>query len=132
MVCAQVLGNDVAVNIGGASGHFELNVFKPLIVFNVLNSIRLLADACDSFNEHCLIGIQANRPQIQKHLENSLMLVTALNPHIGYDKAAKIAKTAHQNGTTLKEEAVKLGYMTAEKFDQVVRPEEMIGPLQKK
>lgn len=132
MVCAQVLGNDVAVNIGGASGHFELNVFKPLIVFNVLNSIRLLADACDSFNEHCLIGIQANRPQIQKHLENSLMLVTALNPHIGYDKAAKIAKTAHQNGTTLKEEAVKLGYLTAEKFDQVVRPEEMIGPLQKK
>ncbi len=131
MVCAQVLGNDVAVNIGGASGHFELNVFKPLIVFNVLNSIRLLADACDSFNEHCLIGIQANRSQIQKHLENSLMLVTALNPHIGYDKAAKIAKTAHQNGTTLKEEAVKLGYMSAEKFDQVVRPEEMIGPLQK-
>lgn len=131
MVCAQVLGNDVAVNVGGASGHFELNVFKPLIVFNVLNSVRLISDACDSFREHCVVGIEANVGQIKKHLENSLMLVTALNPHIGYDKAAKIAKTAHHNGTTLKEEAVNLGYMTAEKFDQVVRPADMLGPLKK-
>lgn len=129
MVCAQVLGNDVAVNIGGATGHFELNVFKPLIVFNCLNSIRLIADACESFTDHCVIGITANKAQIKKHLENSLMLVTALNPIIGYDNAAKIAKTAHKNGTTLKEEAVKLGLLTAEKFDQVVRPETMIGPL---
>lgn len=129
MVCAQVLGNDVAVNIGGATGHFELNVFKPVIVFNCLNSIRLIADACESFTDHCVAGITANTAQIKKHLENSLMLVTALNPHIGYDNAAKIAKTAHKNGTTLKEEAVKLGLLTAEKFDQVVRPETMIGPL---
>lgn len=129
MVCAQVIGNDVAVNFGGAQGHFELNVFKPLIVFNVLNSVRLLADACESFTDHCVLGIKANEKQIKKHLENSLMLVTALNPHIGYDNAAKIAKTAHKNGTTLKEEAVKLGLLTAEKFDAIVRPEEMIGPL---
>lgn len=131
MVCAQVIGNDAAVAIGGMNGHFELNVFKPVIVFNVLNSIRLISDACDSFVDNCLAGIEANRLQIQKHLDNSLMLVTALNPHIGYDNAAKIAKTAHKNGTTLKEEAVKLGLMTAEKFDTVVRPEEMIGPLKK-
>jgi fumarate hydratase, class II len=129
MVCAQVLGNDVAVNVGGSMGHFELNVFKPLIVFNCLNSIRLLADACESFTDHCVAGIKANTQQIKKHLENSLMLVTALNPHIGYDNAAKIAKAAHKNGTTLKEEAVKMGLLTAEKFDQVVRPETMIGPL---
>lgn len=129
MVCAQVLGNDVAVNIGGATGHFELNVFKPVIVFNCLNSIRLLSDACESFTDHCVSGITANTQQIKKHLENSLMLVTALNPIIGYDNAAKIAKTAHKNGTTLKEEAVKLGLLTSEKFDEVVRPETMIGPL---
>lgn len=129
MVCAQVLGNDVAVNVGGATGHFELNVFKPVIVFNCLNSIRLIADACESFTDHCVDGITANTQQIKKHLDNSLMLVTALNPHIGYDNAAKIAKTAHKNGTTLKEEAVRLGLLTAEKFDQVVRPETMIGPL---
>ncbi len=129
MLCAQVIGNDVAVTIGGMNGHFELNVFKPLIVFNVLNSLRLLADGLDSFHDNCLIGIEANTKQIQKHLDNSLMLVTALNPHIGYDKAATIAKTAHKNGTTLKEEAVKLGYLTAEQFDQYVRPETMIGPL---
>jgi fumarate hydratase class II len=129
MVCAQVIGNDVAVSMGGAMGHLELNVFKPVIVFNVLNSIRLIADACESFTDNCLTGIEANTAQIKKHLDNSLMLVTALNPHIGYDNAAKIAKAAHKNGTTLKEEAVKLGLMTAEKFDQVVRPEEMIGPL---
>ncbi len=129
MICAQVLGNDVAVNIGGATGHFELNVFKPLIVFNCLNSIRLIADACDGFVDHCVDGIVANKVQIQKHLDNSLMLVTALNPYIGYDKAATIAKTAHKNGTTLKEEAVKLGYLTAEQFDQYVKPETMIGPI---
>lgn len=129
MVCAQVIGNDVAVNVGGATGHFELNVFKPVIVFNVLNSVRLLADACESFTDNCVLGIEANVAQIKKHVDNSLMLVTALNPHIGYDKAAQIAKTAHKNGTTLKEEAVKLGFLTAEQFDQYVRPETMIGPL---
>ena len=132
MVCAQVVGNDVAVSIGGMNGHFELNVFKPVIVFNVLNSVRLLSDALDSFRENCLVGIEANRAQIKRHLDNSLMLVTALNPHIGYDKAALIAKTAHKNGTTLKEETVKLGFLTAEQFDQAVRPETMIGPLQSK
>ncbi len=131
MVCAQVIGNDVAVSVGGMNGHFELNVFKPVIVFNVLNSIRLLADAMDSFTDNCLTGISANTTQIKKHLDNSLMLVTALNPHIGYDNAAKIAKTAHKNGTTLKEEAVNLGLMTAEKFDSVVKAEDMIGPIQK-
>ena len=129
MVCAQVIGNDVAVSVGGMSGHFELNVFKPVIVFNVLNSIRLISDACESFTEHCVDGIQANHAQIKKHLDNSLMLVTALNPSIGYDNAANIAKAAHKNGTTLKEEAVKSGLLTAEKFDEVVRPEQMIGPL---
>lgn len=131
MVCAQVLGNDVAVNVGGATGHFELNVFKPVIVFNCLNSIRLISDACDSFVDHCVDGIKANKDQIKKHLDNSLMLVTALNPHIGYDKAATIAKTAHKNGTTLKQEAVNLGYLTAEQFDQYVKPETMISPLGK-
>lgn len=129
MVCAQVIGNDVAVSVGGMNGHFQLNVFKPVIVFNVLNSIRLLSDALDSFRENCLDGIEANKMQINKHLENSLMLVTALNPHIGYDNAAKIAKTAHKNGTTLKQEAISLGLLTAEQFDKMVRPEEMIGPL---
>ena len=132
MACAQVVGNDVAVSVGGMNGHFELNVFKPLIVFNVLNSIRLIADACESFTDHCVVGIVANEKRIRQHLDNSLMLVTALNPHIGYDKAAQIAKTAHKNGTTLKEEAVKLGFLSAEKFDQIVRPEEMIGPLEGK
>ena len=125
MVSAQVIGNDMAVAVGGATGHFELNVFKPMIVFNVLNSIRLISDACESFTDHCVVGIEANIPVIKKHVENSLMLVTALNPIIGYDNAAKIAKAAHQNGTTLKEEAIKLGLLTAEKFDEVVRPEKM-------
>lgn len=129
MVCAQVMGNDVAVGIGGSNGHFELNVFKPVIVFNVLNSIRLLADACESFTDNCVVGITANTRKIKEHVDNSLMLVTALNPHIGYDKAATIAKTAHKNGTTLKQEAVNLGYLTAEQFDQYVRAEDMIGPL---
>lgn len=129
MVCAQVMGNHVAVSIGGATGHFELNVFKPLIVFNVLNSIRLLADASESFTDHCVQGIEANRQQIKRHLDNSLMLVTALNPKIGYDNAAKIAKTAHKNGTTLREEAIKLGLLSGEEFDKIVRPEDMVGPL---
>lgn len=129
MVCAQVMGNHVAATIGGATGHFELNVFKPVIVFNVLNSVRLIADACDSFTDHCVVGIEANEKQIRKHLDNSLMLVTALNPHIGYDNAAKIAKTAHKNGTTLREEAINLGLLTGEQFDKAVRPEDMIGNL---
>lgn len=128
MLCAQVIGNDTAVTVGGMNGHFELNVFKPVMIFNVLNSIRLLSDGLDSFRENCLVGIQANTQKIQHHLENSLMLVTALNPVIGYDKAAEIAKTAHKKGTTLKQEAVNLGYLTAEKFDEVVRPEKMLGP----
>ncbi len=129
MVCAQVMGNHVAVSIGGATGHFELNVFKPVIVFNVLNSIRLLADASESFTDHCVVGIEADLNQIKRHLDNSLMLVTALNPHIGYDNAAKIAKTAHKNGTTLREEAIKLGLLSGEEFDKIVRAEDMVGPL---
>jgi len=128
MVCAQVFGNDVAVNFGGAMGNFELNVFKPVIIFNVLNSIRLISDACESFTDHCVVGIEANTVNIQKHLENSLMLVTALNPHIGYDNAAKVAKKAHKENKTLKEVAVELGLLTSEKFDEVVRPEKMVGP----
>uniref|UniRef100_A0A832DN05 Fumarate hydratase class II n=1 Tax=Ignavibacterium album TaxID=591197 RepID=A0A832DN05_9BACT len=128
MVCAQVFGNDVAVNIGGASGNFELNVFKPVIIFNVLNSIRLLSDACESFTDHCVVGIEANVENIKKHVENSLMLVTALNPVIGYDNAAKVAKKAHAENKTLKQAAVELGLLTPEKFDEIVRPEKMIGP----
>lgn len=128
MVCAQVIGNDMAVTVGGLQGQLELNVFKPLIIFNVLNSIRILSEALISFKDHCLDGIEANTKQIQKHLDNSLMLVTALNPYIGYDNAAKIAKEAYKNGTTLKEEAVRLKLLDAKKFDEVVRPEHMIGP----
>ena len=128
MVCAQVMGNDVAVNIGGATGHFELNVFKPVIIYNVLQSIRLIADACESFTDNCVVGIEANEKNINKHLTESLMLVTALNPHIGYDNAAKIAKKAHAEGKTLKEAAIELGLLTEEKFDKFVRPEDMIGP----
>jgi fumarate hydratase class II len=128
MVCAQVIGNDAAVTVGGASGHLQLNVFKPLIVFNVLHSIRILSDACHSFTDHCISGIRVNQAKVRHHVENSLMLVTALNPHIGYDNAASIAKAAYASGTTLREEAVKLGFLTAEQFDQLVRPENMIGP----
>jgi fumarate hydratase class II len=128
MVAAQVMGNNVACTIGGSNGHFELNVFKPMIVSNVLRSIRLLADSSISFRKNCVLGIQANRVKIDQLLNESLMLVTALNPHIGYDKAAKIAKTAHIEGTTLKESALKLGYLTEEQFDQWVRPENMLGP----
>lgn len=129
MVCAQVMGNDVAVSVGGSTGHFELNVFKPVIVFNVLNSVRLLADAMDSFTDHCVVGIEPNLENIKNHLNNSLMLVTALNPHVGYDNAAKIAKNAFDKNITLKESALALGFLTSEKFDEVVRPEDMIGPL---
>lgn len=128
MVAAQVIGNDVAVNLGGSSGNFELNVFKPLIIFNVLNSIRLLADASVSFEEHCVRGIEPNLETINQNLNRSLMLVTALNPYIGYDKAAKIAKTAHKENSTLKEAGIKLGILTGEEFDEWVKPEEMISP----
>jgi len=127
MACAQVMGNDVAVNVAGMSGNFELNVFMPVIGYDVLMSCRLIADGCDSFREHCAEGIEPNRQRIQENLENSLMLVTALNPHIGYDNAARIAKTAHKTGKTLKETAVELGLVTPEQFDQWVRPEKMVG-----
>jgi len=129
MVCAQVIGNDVAVSTGGANGHFELNVFKPMMIYNLLHSARLLGDACVSFNENCAVGIEPNKARIDENLNNSLMLVTALNTKIGYEKAAKIAKTAYQNGTTLKAEAVNLGYLTAEEFDAWVIPSKMIGSL---
>ncbi len=128
MVCAQVMGNDVAVGIGGASGNFELNVFKPVIIHNTLQSIRLLGDACTNFNRFCAVGIEANRPRIKENLDRSLMLVTALNPHIGYDNAAKIAKKAHKDGTTLKESALALGLLTAEQFDEWVDAESMTKP----
>lgn len=125
MLCAQVMGNDVAINIGGASGNFELNVFKPLIIHNFLQSVRLLTDGCHSFDEFCAKGIEPNQKRIDEHLNNSLMLVTALNPHIGYDKAASIAKKAHAEGKTLKEAAVESGFLTAENFDLWVKPAEM-------
>lgn len=128
MVAAQVMGNDVAVNFGGASGNFELNVFKPVIIHNVLHSVRLLADSCESFNEHCAVGIEPNQANIEQNLNDSLMLVTALNPHIGYDNAAKVAKKAFAEGGTLKEAAIALDLLTEAEFDQYVRPENMIGP----
>jgi fumarate hydratase class II len=128
MACAQVMGNDVAVGIGGASGNFELNVFKPLIIHNVLQSLRLLADASRSFEQFCASGIEPNRTRIKENLERSLMLVTALNPHIGYDNAAKIAKKAHHDGTTLREAALALGLVTPEDFDKWVRPADMTRP----
>jgi fumarate hydratase class II len=127
MLASQVMGNDVAINIGGASGNFELNVFKPLLIHNFDQSCRLLADGSESFREHCVVGIEANSERIDESLRKSLMLVTALNPHIGYDNAAKIAKHAHKTGKTLKEAAVELGLITAEQFDQWVRPEKMVG-----
>jgi fumarate hydratase class II len=126
MVCAQVIGNDVAVSIGGSNGHFELNVFKPVIAANVLQSARLLGDACVSFNDKCAEGIEPNLPIIKKHMENSLMLVTSLNTHIGYENAAKIAKKAHKENKTLREAAVELGLLTSEQFDEWVRPEKMV------
>ncbi|WP_156292247.1 class II fumarate hydratase [Serratia oryzae] len=131
MLCAQVLGNDVAVNIGGASGNFELNVFRPLVIHNYLQSVRLLADGMKGFNEHCAVGIEPNRDRISQLLNESLMLVTALNPHIGYDKAAEIAKNAHKQGLTLKASALKLGYLTEQQFDEWVRPEDMVGSMKK-
>ncbi len=129
MVAAQVMGNDVAITIGGSNGHFELNVFKPLIAANFLQSARLIGDACVSFNDNCAIGIEPNTPMIQRHLENSLMLVTALNPYIGYENAAAIAKKAHKEGTSLREAAIALYLLTSEQFDQWVKPEDMIGSL---
>lgn len=127
MVCAQVMGNHTAVTIAGATGHFELNVFKPVMIYNVLQSIRLLGDASRSFTDNCIVGIEPNLPRIQKQLNESLMLVTALNTHIGYDNAAKIAKTAHHENKTLKEVTVELGLLTSEQFDEYVRPEDMVG-----
>ena len=127
MLAAQVMGNDVAINVGGMSGNFELNVFKPVIIHNFMQSCRLIADGCESFREHCVVGIEPNPERIRKNLEESLMLVTALNPHIGYDNAAKIAKTAHKTGQTLKQTAVELGLLTAEQFDEWVRPDKMVG-----
>ncbi len=129
MICAQVMGNDVAITVGGMQGHYELNVFKPLMAANFLQSARLIGDACVSFDENCAQGIEPNYENLKKNLNNSLMLVTALNTKIGYEKSAKIAKTAHQNGTTLKEESINLGYLTAKEFDEWVRPEDMCGGL---
>lgn len=128
MVCSQVMGNNVAITVGGTQGHFELNVFKPVMTANLLNSMRLIGDASDTFTKNCVEGIVANTDRIDQLLHGSLMLVTALNPHIGYDKASIIAKSAHKNGTTLKEAAVASGYLTAEQFDEWIRPEQMIGP----
>ncbi len=128
MVCVQVIGNDVAVSVAGAGGNFELNVFKPVIIFNILQSLKLLSDACESFTENCLVGIAANEDVIKNHLNNSLMLVTTLNPHIGYDRAAEVAQKAHKEKITLKEAAVKLGFLKPEEFDRLVDPRKMIGP----
>ncbi|EPM1460541.1 class II fumarate hydratase, partial [Elizabethkingia anophelis] len=129
MVCAQVLGNDTTISFAGTQGNYELNVFKPVMAYNFLQSAQLIADACISFNDHCALGIEPNEPRIKELVDKSLMLVTALNTHIGYENAAKIAKTAHKNGTTLKEEAINLGLVTAEQFDEWVKPEDMVGSL---
>jgi len=128
MVCAQVMGNNSAVSFAGSQGQFQLNVFKPMMSWNVLTSAKLLTDACHSFTDNCVVGIEANEQRIADIMERSLMLVTALAPTIGYDNATTVAKTAHKNGTTLREEAIKLGFVTEEEFDRVVRPEDMIGP----
>jgi fumarate hydratase class II len=128
MVCAQVMGNQTTITVAGSQGHFELNVFKPVMAYNMLQSVQLVSDACISFAEKCVAGIEANEGRIKELMERSLMLVTALTPKIGYDKATAVAKTAHKKGTTLREEAVSLGYVTAEEFDEIVRPENMIGP----
>ena len=132
IVCCQVFGNDVAINLGGASGNFELNVYRPLVIRNFLHSTSLLAHACANFDEHCARGIEPNRARIGELMRNSLMLVTALNPHIGYEKAAAIAKLAHKEGSTLKAAALKLGYVTGEQFDEWVRPEKMVGKWRRK
>jgi fumarate hydratase class II len=128
MVCAQVMGNHTAISVAGCQGHMELNVFKPVLIHNLLQSIRLLADGCVSFTDNCVVGIVANRDRIADLMHRSLMLVTALAPKIGYDNAAKVAKEAHKNGTTLREEAMRLGFVTAEEFDHLVRPEDMVQP----
>jgi fumarate hydratase class II len=128
MVCCQVIGNGTTVAVAGSQGHFELNVFKPVMAYALMQSVRLLADASRSFTDNCVVGIKANKERIKHLLDMSLMLVTALTPKIGYDKAAQVAKTAHKNGTTLREEAVKLGFVTEKEFDELVRPEKMIGP----
>lgn len=128
MVCAQVIGNQTAVSVGGSNGHFELNVFKPVIIKNVLQSVRLLGDGARSFTKNCVVGIEANRKRIETLMNESLMLVTSLNPYIGYDKAAQTAKKAHKEGTSLKEAARALGYVSLEDFDRIVRPEKMVGP----
>ena len=127
MVCAQVIGNDTAIGVAGSQGNFELNVFKPVMIHNLLHSLELLSDTCRSFTEHCVVGIQADYGRIQYFVDNSLMLVTALNPHIGYDKAAKVAKKAHAEGKTLREACIELGFLTGEKFDQIIRPDQMVG-----
>ena len=129
MVCAQVMGNDTSVTIAGASGHFELNVYKPIIIYNFLQSARLLGDGALSFTRHCLTGLEPDRQVIADYLEKSLMLVTALNPHIGYDQAAKIAKLAHENDITLKQAALELGILSPKAFDELVIPGSMVGPL---
>ena len=128
MVCTQVMGNNTTISMAGSQGHFELNVYKPVMAYNMLQSITLLADSARSFADKCVVGITANEDRITELLQRSLMLVTALAPTIGYDNATKVAKTAHKNGTTLREEAVKLGFVTEEEFDKVVRPELMIAP----
>jgi fumarate hydratase class II len=128
MVCSQVIGNHTTVTIAGSQGHLELNVFKPVMIFNLLQSIELIADGCRSFTDNCIVGIEPNHERIEELMQRSLMLVTALAPKIGYDNAAKVAKVAHKNGTTLKEEAVGLGFVTEDEFDDIVRPEHMIGP----
>jgi fumarate hydratase class II len=128
MVCCRVFGNHTTITVGASQGHFELNVYKPVLAANMLQSIRLLADATRSFTDNCVVGIEADEKRIRELMERSLMLVTALAPKIGYDKAAKIAKTAHANGTTLREEAVRLGYLTGSEFDRLVRPERMTRP----
>jgi fumarate hydratase, class II len=132
MVCCQVMGNNVTITVAGSQGNFELNVYKPVLIYNLLESVRLIADACTSFTDKCVAGIEPNRKRIAELMEHSLMLVTALAPKIGYDDAAKIAKTAHKNGTTLKEEAVKSGLVTVAEFDKLVRPEDMIHPRSEK
>ena len=128
MVCCQVMGNNAAISIGGSQGNFELNVFKPMIIYNILHSITLLSDSCKSFTNNCVIGITANKEKINNHLENSLMLVTALNSHIGYDNAAKIAKNAHNNNLTLRQSAIDLKMLTNDEFNSLVIPKDMTGP----
>jgi fumarate hydratase class II len=131
MVCAQVIGNHTAITFGGANGHFELNVFKPMMISNLLRSARLLGDACQSFTDNCVVGITANEERIDQLLNESLMLVTALNRHIGYDKCAKVAKAAHKNNSTLKKTAIELGYLTAAEYDKWVVPRDMCFPASK-